>query len=57
MFLFFKSMLETTIESKLRMSIGSALKQDGPGNQKVFFAASVLTLGTRNVVLLPLVVP
>ena len=44
-----------TIESKLRMSMGSSLKQDGPWNQKDFFAASVLTLGTRNVALLPLV--
>ena len=36
------------------MPTGSSSKQDGPWNQKDFVAASVLTLGTHNVALLPL---
>ena len=47
--------LKATIDSSLRMSIGSSLKQAGPWNQKDFFAASVLTLGMRDVVLFLLV--
>ena len=47
--------LKATKDSRLRISIGSSLKQAGPWNQKDFFAASVLTLGMRNVVLFLLV--
>ena len=47
--------LKATIESRLQISIGSSLKQAGHWNQKDSFAASVLTLGMRNVVLFLLV--
>ena len=49
------SRYDLTMISKPRMPTGSSLEQYGHWNQSGFIAASVLTLGTRNVAPLPLV--